>query len=430
MGAAIAIAALAASVGFAVYAHRNTQGPSTPPPATGGQGQSDGPPPAPNRTLGQGQSTKQDAPPDAKGGGGGGATQLVTKAGEEVGKVIGNSAQTREGKDIAPGVGGASALAAYLALVGGTAATLSLAAFGGALVIAFDVTLAVVTVVDQVVKAVKTNEWKDFCRAVRALTKTGDFGGGYAYYRSKVKDYDEPEKVWPDRNEDWYGFEDPLALGRPWPGFPGPPVCKPAVALSYPDKNLNGPNATWTFQGQQIDPIAMLAAAQADVDSARAAALASGAPGYELDGKGGVRLTTHGDRDVRKVEPYATALSRDKELRYAINMPWIESPPYVKDQRTEYEKAIDKINLAKKAQAAQAAENQRLSKIGAKTGQTAAEVKADQSHSGGGPATATGTGANNTANTGSTQAGAQTNGTVAAHTGGQTSKGRANGADY
>jgi hypothetical protein len=437
MGAVIAIAALAASVGFAVFAHVRTGTPSTPPPNPGGGGSTFTPPdPSQQKTPPVGQVGSSKGPPPSKNSGGTGALQLVQKVGELEGEVIGNSAQTREGKSIAPGVGGASALTAYLLLIGGTAATLSLAAFAGAIVIAFDVTVAVVTVFDQIEKAIKTNEWKDFCRAVRALTTAGKFGAGYAYFKSKVKDFDEIEKVWPDRSEDWYGGEDPQQLGRPWPGFPGPPVCSAAVALAYPGDCLNPAETNginWTFQGAVIDPVALLAASQADVDAAREAALASDAPAVGISFPSGAFVTsTTGIRDVRKVEPYATALRRDSELRYGINVPWVASPPFVKDQRTPLEKAVDAANLVAKTKIAEQQRQQQVVNFANRNHVTIADAQNQLADAHGPPPSGQSStaNANNTSNTGSTQAGADVNNTVAQHTGGQSGKGRANGADY
>jgi hypothetical protein len=259
-----------------------------------------------------------------------------------LGKLLGTAAgavganDTQVARDLAPAIGGGVALAAYLGNVGGIAAASGLSATAGAFAVIavplFEITYAIVIVVDHIVRTVEAEQWKDMCREIRRLREAGDYEGAMVVFwkvakpaaehnalvidatgkpvdlgglHVEFKGISELSQVWPQPGDDWYNTADPL--GRPYAGFPSwpAPATRAEVArwpkLGSFDVPLSYPNGVSTT----VNSAELLTAAYADAASARDHGLQIGAPGRNAAGA----VVTTGPRDIRDYPPYRATLA-------------------------------------------------------------------------------------------------------------------------
>lgn len=328
-------AAAAAAASFA------SSPPPMAPPSTGTPGQqpaSTGTTSTPNtRTAREPQQPAPVPAPAADKGtdlGSLGSGGIFAAAGVAAGAIAGASAFTKDAKDIAAPVGLGVAAAAYLAVqvggatvVGVSGAAVAGAAAGGYLIVPIIlVTTAIITLIDGISRAIRAGEWKKLAIEVAKLRAAGKFREAMVLYFTKVGEIPEISRVWPQQgnpdDRDWYNPSDPL--GRPYPGFPGPPAPATAAELAVHPEAV--PYSVFTKGGHEIVIRPLFDALKKDVEEVRAWGLANGVPGKMVDAKGRVQVATEGDRDLHGWPPYMEALNNLSSWAEAVAIatPWIQ----------------------------------------------------------------------------------------------------------
>lgn len=192
-----------------------------------------------------------------------------------VGAIVGGQAAfTNVGKAAAVPVGLGVAGAAYLATsVGGAAAAgglTGIAAAGVWAIPVFLITTSIIALIDNITRAVQTDQWKKLCATVASERAAGRFREAQEIYARAKAEISEIAQVWPQPHEDWYNRADPL--GRPFPGFPGPP--SPASAADVAANPSLVPTYLDTTDGKRCNVREFLAAVENDVRDVRAVGLA------------------------------------------------------------------------------------------------------------------------------------------------------------
>lgn len=335
----------------------------------------------------QAPPTSQPAPQPQGGKKGGGdplgGLGLLGAAGAIGGKVGEALAFTNVGKATALPVGLGVAAAAYLATsVGGAAAAGGLVGLAAAAVWAipvFLVTTSIVALIDNITRAAQSDQWRKTAAAIRDMRAAGQFREAMELYSrmagTRVRteegkwimaggELSEIALVDPRPGEEWWNPLDPL--GRPYPGFPGPPA--PASLADVIANPSLIPTTLNTTDGKSCNVRDFMAAAESDVAVVRAWGLANGIPG-EVPGGAATRTeaatgkviaatgvappVTSGPRSLANWPELKKRLDNLSTLRASIlqAVPWVSALPFVTPGFDPYT-AEDRAVFAAKSAAA------------------------------------------------------------------------------
>lgn len=320
---------------FAALSSRAAPPDSAPPPQSGGGA-------APPRAAPQGDGPAADEL---------GAKGLLDLAGIAGGILARESAFTQTAKDAALPTGVAVAGAAAL-LASSTAAAAGISILGAAAYWAVPVvlvTVAIVTIIDGITRAVKQDRWRVLCISIRDMRARGDLPGAMALHAKAIAEVDEIARRDPappsapglgQRDDsDWYNPLDPL--GRPYPGYPGPPSPANAAELAQWPHLL--PTTLNNKDGYSVNIRDTLAPFEADVRDCRAWGMANGVPGVVV-GPGiasapathperyaTFRVVTKGDRDLSGWAPLEERRAMLAQVRASIFsvIPWLDGSAIV-----------------------------------------------------------------------------------------------------